>query len=310
VSATALAVLLAPSGTAAVTSQSLTSPRVAGALEEGLSTLRATVRAPPRVEYDPQSLGAAGQFVTIDLENAGNRAVPVSSLHASFTATRDGVAFQCNTHVGAPLGTEEPSHLDPGQSHSFERLIDCTFPLTGRYEVSVWLHGAEDGGEAAGGFFAGSFPVEVTANDGNAPRPIPGRPGLYGFMTGAPTTAPSNDDAEGSGKYRLVVALINGAAHDAAPGPARLSLTMSRHGGPTLCSTNDAPLDEPAVIAPAGVHVERVALPCPPVREGAYEILGRATFGGGADVELGRVDLVVTSALPYPYPTPPPVHWP
>src|SRR5208283_2075780 len=120
-----------------------------------LSDLRGSVSGPARLAYDPQSLGVAGQFVSIRVENTGSRVLPLAQLHASFATTREGVAFPCNTHVRGSAGALEPIQLRPAQSATFERLLDCRMPLPGHYEVRVGIHTAdrdsEDGGSPGAG---------------------------------------------------------------------------------------------------------------------------------------------------------------
>jgi hypothetical protein len=274
-------------------------PSTPEALSRGVSALRASVRAPARVDYDPRSLGIAGQFVAIRVENAGDASVSVTHLHASFAATRDGVAFPCNAHVGVTTGAVEPSHLDPGRSFTFERLLDCTMPLPGRYDVRAWIHVAPDesrGREARAGVFLGSFQVDVTATAGNAPRPLPSRPGLYALMTGAPTAAPMTSSAWAKGGYQVVVALINGSGTSAPVGPAHVSLLVFKRGEALPCKGREEQLWEPPSLPPGAMHVVRVPVTCAPAGEGRYDIVGRFALAGGAEVEIGRVGLLVTQS--------------
>jgi hypothetical protein len=270
----------------------------AAALLGSLSDLRATLRAPARLAYDPQSLGAARQFVSISLENVGDRGVPVAHLHASFATTRDGVAFPCNAHVHGPIGAIEPLRLDAGQSFTFERALDCTMPLPGRYDVRVWIHGAgheETGDRPGAGVFVGSFSVDLTAN-GDAPHPVVSHVGLYAMMTGAPTSPPMTADAWAKGGYRVVVALVNGTQQPMAVGPCRLSLLLFRQGAPLPCTGRQERLDEPDTLAPGGVYIVRVPVTCAPAEEGRYQIIGRLAVGSAADAEIGRVGLLVTES--------------
>ncbi len=284
-------------GTPAETAEVTPGPASIGSL----SDLRASLRAPARLDYDPQSLGVAGQFVSIHVDNVGGRVVPVAHLHAAFAATRDGVAFPCNTHVRGASGLE-PVQLYPAQSATFERLLDCTMPLPGRYDVRVWIHAAgreeeKDRGRPGAGVFVGSFQVDVTAK-GKVPRPVPSYAGVYALMTGAPTASPLPADAWAKGGYRVVVALINGSNRAVALGPSRISLLMFKEGSSLPCAGRPEPIDEPDALAPGAVHVVRVPVTCAPTEEGRYEIVGRFAVGNAAEVELGRVGLLVTQS-PY-----------
>ncbi|HEY8090759.1 MAG TPA: hypothetical protein VIF09_23015 [Polyangiaceae bacterium] len=261
-----------------------------------LSTLRASLHGPARLDYEPRSLGVAGQFVSIRVENTGAGTVPIPHLHASFAATREDVAFPCNVHVAGAQGAIEPPRLDPGQSFTFERLLDCAMTLPGRYDVRVWMHvdrEKENLGDAGVGAFVGSLAIEVMANAGNAPHALPAHPGLYALMTGAPTAPPMTADAWARGDYQVVVALVNGGREPVPVGPARVSLLVFKQGAGLPCAGQED-LQQPASLAPGRAHVVRVPVTCAPTREGHYELVGRLSLGGEAQTEIGRVGLLVT----------------
>jgi len=164
--------------------------------------LRASLGAPARVTYDPWSLGVAGQFVSIHLENIGARVVPIAQLHATFSSTREGIAFPCNAHVSRAVGAIEPSHL--------------------------------------------------------------------------------------------AVALVNGSGRPILVGPSRISLLIFKQGAALPCTGRQQRLDEPDTLASGAVHVVRVPVTCAPTEEGRYEIVGHLAIGDAAEVEIGRVGLLVT----------------
>jgi hypothetical protein len=264
-----------------------------------LSALHAWVVGPGNLEYDPHSLGIAGKFVGLLLENPGPSAVALPRLHASFRAVREGVAFPCNAHVGAPAaGPAEPSWLGPGQSFAFERLLDCTMPLTGHYDVSVWIHPATgelaDHGPPQGAVFVGSFGVDLTARSGQAPRPVPGHPGLYALVTGASTAAPMTEEAWSKGAYQVALALVNGSSRTVSLGGARMQLLVVKRGAKLPCAGRVEPLAEPATLAPGEVHVVHVPVTCVPAGEGQYEVTGRLSIGGEPAITVGRFGLLVT----------------
>ena len=58
-------------GAPAETAEAPSGPALLGSL----SDLRASLRAPTHLDYDPQSLGVAGQFVSIHVDNVGGRVV-------------------------------------------------------------------------------------------------------------------------------------------------------------------------------------------------------------------------------------------
>jgi hypothetical protein len=260
-----------------------------------LSELRASLHVPARVDFDPQSLGIARHFVSIRLENTGTHDVLVDHLHATFSAVRDGVAFQCNAHVRGAEGAIEPSHLAPGQSFTLERALDCTMPLPGRYELRVWIHHAELEGQErsrpGGGVYVGASPVEIVAQN-NAPLAVPSHPGLYALLTGATVSAPMPSDAWMKGGYQVAVALVNGGPAPATLDSARVSLLVFKEGAGLPCAGREQPLDEPDVLAPGEVHVVRVPVTCAPTEPGRYTIVGRFVMGSGPQLEIGRVGLL------------------
>jgi len=293
----------------AVTRPAPSEPAPPAASTGDFSELRASLRAPARVTYEPQSLGVAGEFVSIRVENIGSRTVPLPRLHATFATTRAGVAFPCNAHVGSRTGAIEPSHLDPGQSFTFERLLDCTMPLPGAYEVRLWIHAAEGEGDrdrSHAPLFVGSFPVDVASN-GRAPIAIAARPGLFAFMTGATVSRPMPPDAWAKGGYHVAVALVNGSPRPVEVGRAHVTLLVFKRGDPLLGTERQQPLDEPAALAPGAVHVHLVPVTGVPSEEGRYEIVGRFAVGDSPEVEIGRVGLVVTQSPDLLQPTP---EWP
>jgi hypothetical protein len=267
-----------------------------------LSNARTALRGPTRLDYDPRSLGVAGQFVAIRIENAGTWRLPVGHLHAAFAATREGVAFPCNAHAAKLTGAIEPSELGPGQAFTFERLLDCTMPLPGHYDVQVQLHAGDresaDPREVRPSFFVGSFGVDVAAAEGSAPRPIPGHVGLYALMIGAPSAPPMTSDAWTKGGYRVTVVLVNGSDRPVTVGPARMAMLVFKRGESLPCTGRQENLDEPATLAPGSIHLARLPVSCAPASEGQYEIVGRLVLGAGPEVEIGHVGLLVT-ASPY-----------
>jgi hypothetical protein len=262
-----------------------------------VSALRTSLRAPAQIDYSPTSLGPSAPFVEIRVENHGPGPVPIPELFASFTAARDGVLFPCGGPVGRGA-SRELSRLGPGETFAFERRLDCTMPLPGQYEVSVWIAVAGAEGEkpprAAVPLFAGSLPIEVTAREGQGPLPVPGRPGLYAMMTGPPVATPMAPEVWTKGGYELLVSLVNGGRDPVAVGPARLSLLVFRKGSALPCASRAQALDEPETLAPGTMHVTRVPVLCVPTSEGHYLITGRLDLGGGRELDIGRVALDVT----------------
>jgi hypothetical protein len=215
----------------------------------------------------------------------------VSHFRVAFTAIRDGVPFPCNEHLGDSVKVR-PASLAPGQSFAFERDLDCTMPLPGRYEVGVYVT-VRDLADARGDF-VGAFPFDILEG-GKAPRPYPARPGLYVMMTGARSTRPLSADAWARGDYHVVLSLVNGGNRPVPLGPARLAFLTYRKGSSLPCSGQGESLALPDTLAPGTVHVVQAPVTCSPSERGQYEIVGRLTFSGTAEqIEAGRITLKVT----------------
>jgi hypothetical protein len=255
--------------------------------------IRASVRGPSRATYVAEALGAAAQSVSIQLMNTSGQSVNVGRLRVAFSATREGVPFQCKEHQGGRVKDREVSTLAPQQSFVFERDLDCAMPLPGTYEVRTYV-ALTDAAKGERGDFAGAFSLTV-ADSPFAPRPYLPRPGLYAAMTGNRTTAPLLPEAWSRGDYHVVLALVNGSTVPVAAGQARLAFSTYRKGSPLPCSGQTEKLDFPAELAPGSVHVTQAPVACAPSEEGRYEIVGRLRFDeAGEGVEVGRVAVKVT----------------
>ncbi len=243
--------------------------------------LRAAVTAPSRVPYVTESVGVAGQSVSIRLGNAAVAPVALGRLDVSFTATREGVGFPCSA---PPVPDREPTTLGAGQSFVFERDLTCSMPLPGRYQVSVQV----------GPDLAGSFSLEVEGPRG-APRPYPARPGLFVVMTGSRVAPPLPAEAWKRGDYHVVVAFVNATREPMTVGPAHIAFQTYKVGSPLPCSGQADPLSLPEPLPPGGTRILQAPVACAPSEPGRYEIVGRFGLDGVPDeVEVGRVSLSVT----------------
>ncbi len=255
--------------------------------------LRAFLKAPSRTPYVIEALGVGGRSVSIRLTNTGARSVDFGRFRIAFTAAREGVSFLCKEHVGGSVKDREPTSLAARQSFVFERDLDCTMPLPGRYDVGVYV-ALRDGSQNDRGDFVGAFSLDVV--EGNlAPRPYPSRPGLYVVMTGSRATRPLPPEAWTRGDYHVVVAVVNGSSRPVPVGQARLAFLTYKKGSPLPCSGQAEAVAFPEELAPGSVHVIQAPVACAPSEEGRYEIVGRLTLNDvGEEVEIGRVALKVT----------------
>jgi hypothetical protein len=263
--------------------------------------VRVVLIAPTHAVYDPQALGVSGQFVTIRVTNDGRRPVALPSLHAVFTATREGVAFPCNERAPNVRGSLEPSTLGAGQSFDFERLLDCRMPLPGKYEVRTWVATADPRDRtvlAGAGEYVGGFEIDVGARDDASPKAVPTTSGLFAIMTGAGEAPPLMPDRWSQGTaYQVAVGLINGGAASLELPAAQLSLLLYKEGSPYPCSQAAVPLDVPSELAPGATYVTHVAVRCTPPAEGRYLIVGSLSAPGIENLPIGRVALQVTGYL-------------
>jgi hypothetical protein len=249
------------------------------------------VKAPSSIPYDPAALGVGGRYVSIRVRNLSRRAAKVEGLTTSFSATREGVSFPCREHVGGSPSMREPATLDPGEEHTFERPLDCTMPLPGRYDVKVFVGFAPSPARD----LAGEITTELVATNHRVPHPQPGHEGLYALMTGGPVTRPLSPEAWKRGDYNVVVALINGGKLPVSLAPARVAFEVFKKGSPLPCSGAAEPLDVPKTLAPGMVHIARAPVACAPSGEGEFEIVGHLALGGTNErAEIGRLGLKVT----------------
>ncbi len=251
-------------------------------------------------DYDPQSLGVAGRFLSVRLENRGAEAAPIGRVRASFEAMREGVTFPCNEHQNGEFARTEPGLLPAGSSFVFERLLDCMMPLPGQYAVSVWLTG--DGWRDAPGAtgrraFVGVLRVDVSSSASNTPRPIPARPGLFALIVGSPVSSPLTAEPGTRAVYRVALALVNGAPRPVHLDAVRLLVLLRRPDGEITCREREE-VEAPSTLEPGAIYRARLPVGCAPAVEGQYEIQGRLSVAGGDEVDIGRVGMLVT-ARPY-----------
>ena len=262
--------------------------------------VQATVHAPARAAYDPSALGPGGKTVAVALTNRGTQTVEIGEMRASFTASRDGVTFPCAAHKSGSPRNHEPTELLPGHSFTFERDLDCTMPLPGRYDVNVFVRlGRDDAGAAPQAAAAGAFALELVATSARVPHPFPSRRGLYALMTGNRRTPPLSAGAWKRGDYHVVVALINAGTRTVHVGPGKLAFEVCREGSRAdskVPGTGQAEAVElPKELGAGAVFVAKAPIVGGPSSEGRYEIVGRLTLTEtGEEVEIGRIPLHVS----------------
>lgn len=285
---------------AAVTPTAVTIQRAAGpAATASASSGDVTVdlRAPLRVRYVPHLLGPAKPTLGVIVTNRSRAPVDVSNLTVRVDAAREGVAFRCAEKVGAPVGEREPVVLQPGQSFTFERALDCALPLVGSYAVRVAV--SFGAGEWAAPREVRAFTLRVAAVKTEEPRAVEGVTGLFAGL-GASGVVLGGDTASGA-HGRVAVAIVNGGRVPLELPPLKLALRVTKLGTPIPCEDEPTPLKAPRVLGAGAVYTEPIDVSCIGLgRAGAYDVEARLLQPGGADgdrvTELGTVRIVVDAS--------------
>jgi len=259
------------------------------------SALNVVIIAPPTAAYDISTFGPTTRTVSVRLVNEGDHPVDIAGADTVFSVTRDGVSFACPAHPRKHEHKHVPEYLPPGEPFSFERTVDCTMPLPGSYKLRVYITFDEDSANTVA-----DFADEVTFNvlpDNHAPKPYPSRNGLYVVMGGDIVTHPLLPEGWARGDYHVVVAVINATNHSIPVGPARLSFLTYKSRSSLPCSGQAETLSFPSQIAAGTMLTSAASVTCAPSEEGVYEIVGHLALAqaGDTEVEIGRVDLTVTS---------------
>jgi hypothetical protein len=252
------------------------------------------VQAPLRARYDPSLGGAAKPSLAVVVTNRSSLPLDVSDLRVHLEAMREGVSYHCEKEVGAPPGDREPSTLEPGGSHAFDRALDCALPLVGAYSVRVGVsfgHGAFRAPREVR-----AFGLTVTALPNVEPREIGGLPGLWAAM------GSSNKLAGGTGRGfgRTLLTLVNASRRPIEVPPMLLSLRVYRVGNPIPCEDRPLALRTPPVLGPGDSYHESIEISCLGLSvPGTYDIAARLVVPRGSEddriIALGRFRLEVVT---------------
>lgn len=251
--------------------------------------LQITVAAPEAAYYNPAAFGIGGQRVAVTLKNTGVAPVKTEPLEVYFTASREGVAFRCADVPSAIEPRPMPS-MPPGETASYDVLMDCALALPGRYEINVFV---KVGAEASPRERVSTFAFRVDGGRATTPKPYPGKEGLFTAMAGEPMVRAAETKAKG--KYPITVALINAGTRSLALGAGRLTFRAYKKGQALPCSEGAVPVDMPTELRPGAIHFVRGTAQCVLGAEGEYEMVGLIGFGEAADREVGRFFVRVTS---------------
>ena len=268
---------------------------VTDAVLEVRPQLRVSIHAPAVARYQPTSLGIGSEYVAIRLTNTSGQPVAVDHLHATFSATREGVEFPCEERVGGGVRDRDLALLEPQQSATFERMLDCTMPLPGLYHVRTYVHfGESDRASRAARNLAGSFDLQVVG-EGKRAQPYPSRDGLYAIMTGTPLTGPATADDLAKGGYKVVIALINAGLRPSRVGAFHFSYFVYKENDPLPCSGESATFAGPSYLASGRIHVVESRVACVLAVEGHYFVVGKLVIEReGEGIEIGRLHFDVT----------------
>ncbi len=257
--------------------------------------LQVELRGPKDARYDNVAFGLNGKHVNLTVKNIANAPQDVRGFQVAFAATRAGVAFPCQVRTATETRIREPQALQPGESYSFERDIDCRLALPGQYIITVHGRFGAAPDVASGQDLAGTFPLELKAPAHSGPRAHRGKPGLYVAISGDPfmrAVAPSEE-----GKYRAVVAIINGSLQPIELRGPRIVARVVKVGQTLSCLEDPKELHPPSVLAAGAVHTESVLVSCVVGQPGEFEVrtLFETEPGDPQPLELDGFRLTVTN---------------
>lgn len=260
-------------------------------VEQAPADVAVELRAPKRARWLSSTLSPATPPLAVVVTNRSAAPIDVSDLRVHLDAVREGVSFRCAVEVGPPPGAREPSALAPGESFVFERAIDCTLPLTGRYDLKASVSFGQSASRAPRAVRA--LTLDVKAPEKLEPRPVNALPGVFAAIGSSAVLV--GESGRGSG--RIAVALVNGSSRPVALPTLHLALQVFRAGSPIPCEDAPIALAVPSPLAPGDVHRAPVDVSCLGLdTPGKYEVVVRLRIGERADSaeELGRLRIEIS----------------
>jgi hypothetical protein len=251
---------------------------------------RVEIRVPKRARWIAASLASEKPTIAIRIYNPRDRALDVSALRAHLEVEREGVPFRCSESAGPDPRSREPATLAPKASFVFERTVDCALPLTGSYRVWVAV---SFGGEAFRSPRAmKEFTIAVSSAEQVSPRRVDRDAALWAAVGASGLL--SGETGLGSG--RIAVSLVNGGPSRTVVPAFRLGLRVYRGLAPIPCEDEPVPLRAPAFLDPGEAHREPVTVSCLGLHApGKYEVAARLLRDGADDVEIGRLQVEISS---------------
>lgn len=252
------------------------------------------IRAPNRARWLSSTLSPASTPLGVVVTNHSPAPVDVSDLRVHLEAVREGVSFHCANEIGPAPDAREPPALESGESFEYERTMDCTLPLTGRYSVKTWVSFGQ--GPSRVTRPVRELALEVMAPDHLEPKPLSILPGLYGAVGSSALLV--GESGRGSG--RIAVALVNGAARPLALPTLRLAVRVFRSGSPIPCEDAPIKLDAPSPLAAGEPYRVPVDVSCLGLdTPGKYEVVVRLLLDERGDParaseELGRLRVEIS----------------
>jgi len=247
----------------------------------GVPDLKAEVRGPSRVTYDPIGLGVGAHEVVVTLANPGAATAVIGDVRVAYAAQRNGIAVPCEERKA--VRQREPRTIAPGARASYVRTLDCSMPLPGNYDVHVLASWA---GESL--HEIGSFGVDVVDTAGRGPKPIIGREGLSAAIAGAQLVNPTTG-------WEATIAVLNESAKIHPLGSIRVVLRSHPVGKELWCISPPNDIRAPDVLAPGKMHVVRARLACNLEEPGTYVVFAQLVLDGSSEpTDIGEMQVRVT----------------
>lgn len=268
---------------------------VSSATLDPSSSVSVYLEGASRVRYQPSTLSARRSPLRVIVINHMSVPLDVSSLKTHLSVTRDGVAFPCPAEdERAASQRREPTSIDPKQSATFERTVDCPLPMMGHYHIDVAVSFGREGHWATPRPIR-TLSMRVSASPDVAPRALDAAPGLWGAIGAANLVAGSSSAAKG----KIVLSIVNGSAQDVAVPRMRLGLQVFRGSGTIPCEDEPIPLNTPALLKPGQSHSEPLEVSCLGLSTpGRYEVRGRLIPEGAAperEQPIGRLSIEISA---------------
>lgn len=245
------------------------------------------VSLPARLRWVSATVGPHRPRAVVVVTNRGAASVDVSNLRVHFDVEHEGIPFPCDD-PGSP--GREPTTLAPQGSHRFERTLDCALPLVGTYAIRARVSFGR--GAWATPREVRTFALRVESLPEAGPQKVEPIPGLWAAF--GTSNVLIGHDAPAPG--RMVVTLVNGGATPLELPRFRLAVRVYRRGSPIPCEDAPLVLATPPALGVGDIHREAVDISCLGLDvSGHYQIAARLQIPNANEIELGRIEVEVSS---------------